>query len=308
MSLARLAARKYMEACRFDKYRTHIWSELQDNRGTLSQEAKAELCLDIATVRYEECKRFTLDQYFRRDLSQVLRHADVLEIGCNLGGAALAYYEQYDLNSITGVDIDDELITNCLTLFETRKPRARCRFLKAGGEHLPFPDASFGAVITFDVLEHVENVPRTLRECYRVLRKGGTMLLSFPSFFHITGHHLNNVSLAPCIHWFLPARAIADAYNDMLRRQGKPDGDIRPLREWERLFILNGTTLRSFRKYVKSIPWSSAEQIPLPVGAAGKAAHRIPVLRALKGLFALGVRVPLLEEFCNNRIVFVLTK
>lgn len=47
---------------------------------------------------------------------------------------------------------------------------------------LSFADASLDAVLSFDVLEHVPDHRAALRECRRVLRPGGALLLSVP--FH----------------------------------------------------------------------------------------------------------------------------
>lgn len=45
---------------------------------------------------------------------------------------------------------------------------------------LSFADAAFDAVLSFDVLEHVPDHRAALRECRRVLRPGGALLLSVP--------------------------------------------------------------------------------------------------------------------------------
>jgi SAM-dependent methyltransferase len=45
---------------------------------------------------------------------------------------------------------------------------------------LPFPDAFFGAVLAFEVLEHVEDDASLLDEIARVLRAGGLFLMSTP--------------------------------------------------------------------------------------------------------------------------------
>jgi SAM-dependent methyltransferase len=45
---------------------------------------------------------------------------------------------------------------------------------------LSFPDASFDAVLSFEVLEHVPEFPKAIAEVFRVLRSGGTFLFSTP--------------------------------------------------------------------------------------------------------------------------------
>jgi ubiquinone/menaquinone biosynthesis C-methylase UbiE len=54
------------------------------------------------------------------------------------------------------------------------------RFVAIGGEHLPFRDASFAAVMCTEVLEHTRDDRQTLGEIARVTRPGGSLLLSTP--------------------------------------------------------------------------------------------------------------------------------
>ncbi len=52
---------------------------------------------------------------------------------------------------------------------------------QARGDALPYPDASFGAVFSNSVLEHIPNLDPVLREVARVLRPGGRFLATVPS-------------------------------------------------------------------------------------------------------------------------------
>lgn len=51
------------------------------------------------------------------------------------------------------------------------------KYLKAGGENLPFPDDYFDTVSSFNALDHVESVDQAVAEAQRVLAPGGDFLL-----------------------------------------------------------------------------------------------------------------------------------
>lgn len=52
--------------------------------------------------------------------------------------------------------------------------------LQGVAEALPIKDACFEAVVCSEVLEHVNDKEETLRELYRVLKEGGTLVLTTP--------------------------------------------------------------------------------------------------------------------------------
>ncbi len=51
------------------------------------------------------------------------------------------------------------------------------------GERMPFRDAVFDCVFSFQVLEHVSDPHTLLAECRRVLKPGGTLLISAPFLY-----------------------------------------------------------------------------------------------------------------------------
>jgi len=151
-----------------------------------------------------------------------------------------------------------------------------------------------------------------MKECWRVLRPGGRLLAAFPSYFHPTQHHLFDVTYAPFIHWFFKPSDLMDAYWEILDENPAHRDRIgsvrRPLYPWEKLFIINGTTLQKFRKIIASMSWSSVEHIGLPMGEAGMVSKRPPAYKIVKYLVGWATKVPLLEEITNHRIVYILTK
>jgi ubiquinone/menaquinone biosynthesis C-methylase UbiE len=52
-------------------------------------------------------------------------------------------------------------------------------------ENLPFPDESFDLVTCTEVIEHLEHYRSTLREIYRVLKPGGTLVLTTPNILNL---------------------------------------------------------------------------------------------------------------------------
>ena len=48
-------------------------------------------------------------------------------------------------------------------------------------ESLPFPDARFDVVVSFQTLEHIADPPRAIAEMHRVLKPGGIALVSTPA-------------------------------------------------------------------------------------------------------------------------------
>ena len=52
-------------------------------------------------------------------------------------------------------------------------------------EGLPFEDSSFDLVTCTEVIEHLEHYRKTIREMYRVLEPGGTLVISTPNILNL---------------------------------------------------------------------------------------------------------------------------
>ncbi|HRH26887.1 MAG TPA: methyltransferase domain-containing protein [Parcubacteria group bacterium] len=59
------------------------------------------------------------------------------------------------------------------------------------GESLPFNDSEFNFVNLCEVIEHVENPNKVLKEVHRVLEKEGLVYISVPNRFGIKDQHFN---------------------------------------------------------------------------------------------------------------------
>lgn len=57
------------------------------------------------------------------------------------------------------------------------------------GAKTNFRDAQFDLIIASDILEHIEDDGAALKEWYRILKKGGTMIIFVPAFSFLWSNH-----------------------------------------------------------------------------------------------------------------------
>lgn len=95
----------------------------------------------------------------------------ILEIGGGQGGLTALLYPQAH---ITNLDVDPQYAqANC-----NQQPQVT--FVCGDATQLPFADDCFDAVTMFDVLEHIPDDHRAIAEALRVLKPGGSLLVSTP--------------------------------------------------------------------------------------------------------------------------------
>lgn len=106
------------------------------------------------------------------------KEAQICDIGCGAGPVTYAMLRQgYD---IVGLDFSTDMLKNAAKRLSTGGVRRR-PLINANCESLPFSDASFDCVVCLGVISYVEHYENILREIYRVLKPGGTVLLSYRS-------------------------------------------------------------------------------------------------------------------------------
>jgi SAM-dependent methyltransferase len=100
------------------------------------------------------------------------RQGKVLDVGCAFGFATLLLARKG--YQTVGVDNSPRYIAWA----KRRHPQGE--YVLCNAEELPFADASFDGVLLLDVLEHVVDQAALLRQVQRVLKPGGTVILSVP--------------------------------------------------------------------------------------------------------------------------------
>ncbi len=128
----------------------------------------------------------SLHAHIRRELSaaQLPAPAAVLDAGCGTGGLILrlrAAWPQFHYSGIDFMPVACDLA------------RLRCGknvdIREASVTALPFPERSFDAVVSADVICQIDNPAVAMAEFFRVLRPGGIVVINVPAYMWMWSYH-----------------------------------------------------------------------------------------------------------------------
>lgn len=116
------------------------------------------------------------DVKFSRDLERLVRphlvgqtQQTILDVGCGDGRHTVFFLGRG--NTVHGLDIGDHRSARSVPF----------HFRVYDGVTFPYADETFDLVVSFDVLEHVEDDGRMVREMWRVLKPGGRVFAGTPN-------------------------------------------------------------------------------------------------------------------------------
>lgn len=110
----------------------------------------------------------------------------ILDLGCGFGWGT-KYLSQQGV--VYGVDIDKETIAKVKDRYKNDK---ELKFICADALNLPFGNEKFDLVVSIENIEHVKDQTGYIKEVKRVLKKGGTLILSTPNREHL-GHKIRRL-------------------------------------------------------------------------------------------------------------------
>lgn len=99
---------------------------------------------------------------------------EILDLGCGTGYGTV---ELFGGTSIVGADVSAEAVAYARANYG----REGVTFLEASCEALPLTDHQFDLITCFEVIEHLENWRGLLAEAQRLLRPGGSFVVSTPN-------------------------------------------------------------------------------------------------------------------------------
>jgi len=97
----------------------------------------------------------------------------ILDVGCGTGNFSLKLARLGC--SVTGIDISEKMLT--FAREKAQKEQLPVEFMPMDASDLEFPEEAFDAVVSIVVLEFMQNQQKTLDEMFRVLKKGGKLLV-----------------------------------------------------------------------------------------------------------------------------------
>jgi len=200
---------------------------------------------------------------------------DVLDFGCGWGGETM--WVAGRVKSVCGVDVDRHAIAQARAALSGTSI-TNCRFEMSLDGRLPFPDASFDAVLSTDTFEHVMDLDLAFSEIARVLRPGGSLLTRFgPLFRSPHGGHLYWACQVPYAHLLFGIDAIVA----LRARRG---GAHRAVHSWQDLG-LNGKRFDDYHGAMLAAGFQPVRFDPIAV----RGLTLVTRLKGLKDYFIFGI-------------------
>jgi len=239
------------------------------------------------------------------DPSRYLEGNVVLDLGCFTGGRGISWAETYGIRRLCGIDVDTVFTRSAHDFAGLKKVEAA--YATAVAEELPFEDRVFDTIVCWDVLEHVRDYGKVLRECWRVLKPGGHAILIFPPYYSPREHHLVDASVVPFLTCLFSGRTLTRAYDRIIAERGEGHRWYRraspELEPWERSHLLNGITVSAFWRAVRAGSWTVVRKCHRPL-LGSRGGMWLPAVWLSRAL----ARVPILSEVFTRRVICILRK
>ena len=198
--------------CSYEKY-----EETSNNYDTLRKPVAVELIkkhINIVT----------------NNMNKLPKDLVLLDAGCGTGNYIVEFNEI--VGRIIGIEFNDGMLKKAE---DKLKSVPNVELIKASLFNIPLNDESVDVILINQVIHHLEdsskfgqkiegklefpNVERVLHECYRVLRKGGVLLINLSLPIQMKGHWFVNHLYPHIIQKYRPIMPDLNYMKDMLQRK-----------------------------------------------------------------------------------------
>jgi SAM-dependent methyltransferase len=175
--------------------------------------------------------------------------ARVLDVACGSGGPSLRLAQRTGCQ-VVGIDIHEQGVANATAEAKRAGLAGRARFQRHdANDPLPFPDASFDAIVCVDAINHLADRAAVLGEWARVLVPGGRLAFTDP--ITVTGPLTNEeIAIRGSLGFFLfvpagyDARVIAGAGLDLVEEENATANMAEVAGRWHRARAAHADELR----------------------------------------------------------------
>jgi SAM-dependent methyltransferase len=138
---------------------------------------------DDLTALHEEAAgdSHPIDLASRKDaLAQVKRcmpnaNAAIMEIGCSSGFLIKDLVKSFPMSTVVGVDVVKE------PLYKLAKVLPGTPLIRFDLLRCPLPEQSIDVIVMLNVLEHIEEDVRALKNAFKLLKPGGSLVIEVPA-------------------------------------------------------------------------------------------------------------------------------
>lgn len=137
-----------------------------------------------------QAESFDLTNYYYRLINKALKKSgfsekskaklQILDVGCGFGSATLPLLKLFPKAQIIASELSLPMLSVLKQKLTNHKDKERCILLQLNAEELNFEDNSFDLVVGAAILHHLFNPEKTLKDCARILKPGGTAIFFEP--------------------------------------------------------------------------------------------------------------------------------
>ena len=132
---------------------------------------------DYFDKNFNKFSSFKTDDKIKKIVKLAGSNKKILDIGCSTG--YLSYFLKKQNNEVAGIDFLQGAVAIA------KKNNIDAYVCDIENESLPFADNSFDLVIFSEVIEHLIDPNIVLEKIHRVLKNGGTVIISTPNIAYI---------------------------------------------------------------------------------------------------------------------------